>query len=252
VGIAACHSRLNCHRDHRRIRSNRDRAPMDDDACRPWLQPRRGDSRSDRFDAAGSDSSLTRQIGQIPTLSSPCLEQLQPGRENRNLRRRKPRRAFHIAGARWRFLSKGGNAWAWRHHGRPFRLRDDYAIEDRADANGRAEVRSSKVRQVASRRLRSCHHQQPLAGPGRGPKSRESGRTVGVRSGACVEPRDDLSPARWHAPGAADRSAARSPLGNSLTRCLPWPTRDRRAAGTRRMRVQSGTECDTPEPSACQ
>lgn len=59
-------------------------------------------------------------------------------------------------------------------------------------------------RQVASRRCDIAIISSPSRGQAVGPKSRESGRIVGVRTGVCVEARDDLSPARSHAPGAAN------------------------------------------------
>ena len=64
------------------------------------------------------------------------------------------------------------------------------------------------------------HHQQPLAEPGSGTEVPGVGADSRRPSGARVEPRDDLSPARAHTPGAADRSAARSPLCDSSTRCF--------------------------------
>jgi len=77
-----------------------------------------------------------------------------------------------------------------------------------------ARVYKSRVpgsRQVASRRCGIAIISSPLRSQAGGPKSRV-GADSRRPSGACAEPRDDLSPARAHEPGSADCSATRSPL----------------------------------------
>jgi hypothetical protein len=95
-----------------------------------------------------------------------------------------------------------------RHHrGRPYRITTPTRTYQFAPRSEPCRCLRGRVAPMRHRQ-----HQQPSRGRAGGPKSRESGRTVGVRSGACAEPRDDLSPARQHAPGPAEALGGTSPL----------------------------------------
>jgi hypothetical protein len=161
-------------------------------------------TRRETITSATPLRTLQRASDTPPTLSSPCPDAAvgDYGAEHSV----KPVRSR----ARWRFPSQWwlrlGLASLWT----PLRNQDNNAIEDRADARSRVETRLSSSRQVASHRCGIAIISSPSRGRAVGPKSRESGRSVGDRSGVCGEPRDDLSPARQHAPGPADRSAGRS------------------------------------------
>jgi len=138
------------------------------------------------------------------------------GDEGANIRSHAPSQPVRSP-AQWRFPSEGGYAWARRHRGRPYGIRtatrENIAPTRRvAPRKGRrASARSPRADAASPASAAPCRAGQWGRSPWVGADSRRP-------SGAWAKPRDDLSPARQHAPGSAERSAARSPLCDSLTR----------------------------------